>query len=132
MTEATLDKKILANVRPQPAIPSAIVFFLSMIWPIMFADPDGLSAPFGNSFAHYLIALGLVVSVGLAIAAGFCSLFPQALWIVLALWGLSLIDRNGLPPELRNVLGLGIVLAVFMIGFQLWRILTQRFVPTLE
>ena len=118
---------VVANCRPQPAIPAVLVFFLLVLLPMMSASPvvDDLS-----TWRLWLIPAGVVVSCGLAIAAGFCSLAPPIIWIVFAAWGLSLAGRAGLPVFHTTVFYLGMAVAAVMILIQIWRIRTRRFVPT--
>jgi len=119
---------IVANCRPQPAIPAVLSCLLLVLLPAMSVLPQpGVY----SAWMAWLIPLGTVVSCGLAVAAGFCSLAPQFFWIVLAGWGLSLVERAQLPEIHRIVLLLGITAALLMVGVQLWRIVTHRFVPTL-
>ena len=112
----------LANCRPQPAIPAVLVLLLTG----MFALLAG-----GSGLVSLLVPLGIVASCGLAIAAGFCSLFPQLAWIALAFWVMGSIERAGLPVFNRYLLLAGMLAAAVMLGVQAWRIATRRFVPTI-
>jgi hypothetical protein len=114
--------QLTANTRPQPAIPGVLLLMLTFIGALV-AGPDG--------WAVWWVPIGIALSCSVAIAAGFCSLFPQLAWITLALWGLSLVGRGALAEPSRYVLLVGIVAAVLMFAVQLWRIRTARFVPTI-
>ena len=118
---------VAANCRPQPAIPAVLAFFLLVLLPMMSASSvaDGIS-----TWQLWLITAGVVVSCGLAIAAGFCSLAPPVIWVVFAAWGLSLAGRAGLPVFHTAVIYLGMAVAAVVILIQLWRVRTRRFVPT--
>lgn len=92
-----------------------------------------LAARGGISDWHlWLVAAGLIVSCGLAVAAGFCSLAPQVIWAVLAWWARALLERAGFPDLHTWLLYAGIVVAAVMVIAQLWRIQTRRFVPTIR
>ncbi|HHQ13409.1 MAG TPA: hypothetical protein ENK16_00120, partial [Chromatiales bacterium] len=84
---------VLANFRPQPAIPAVLVFMLSVLIPILSLSPQGGAASSSSVFM-WLVPLGILASCGLAIAAGFCSFFPQTIWIVAAVWALR-FTNNG-------------------------------------
>lgn len=81
------------------------------------------------SWLVWLIPLGIFASAGLAVGAGFCSLFPQAVWLLLAAWALPIMAQS---PVTLYVLYAGMAAVVVMFGVQLWRIKTARFVPTIE
>lgn len=115
-------EKLTANTRPQPAIPAALVFMLTLSAGL-FGGVDG--------WAVWLVPLGLLASCGLAVAAGFCSLFPPLLWLLLAVWALSLVGRGTLPPSAAYAVYIGAGVSVTMLVVQLWRIRTKRFVPTI-
>ncbi len=119
---------MLAHCRPQPAIPAVLVFVLSVLMPITLFGVTGDSA----SVFVYLIPLGILASAGLAVAAGFCSLFPQALWVLLGFWGLNLTMRGLLPLHNVWVFRSGVIAMVLMIVFQIWRVRTGKFVPTVH
>jgi len=120
---------LTANLRPQPAIPALIVLLLTIVIPVMSYDPG---APAGGSVLSLLIPVGIVASCGLAIAAGFCSLFPQAAWILVALWALKFTANGPLPGYNRYVLIAGMVAAAAMIVVQIWRVRTGKFTPTIR
>jgi len=120
-------ESIIAHCRPQPAIPAVLVFVISILIPVMSFDPDA-----AGSAWRLLIPVGILVSCGLAIAAGFCSLFPQLAWIALASWALRFTQSGPLPPYNRFVLLAGIAAAAIMVGVQAWRALTDRFRPTIR
>jgi len=122
----TTAEHITANCRPQPAIPAVLAIFLLVLLP-------ALSASGGISDWHlWLVPVGLVVSCGLAIAAGFCSLAPHAIWAVLALWANTLLPRAGFPGIHTGLLYLCLAVTAVMFVVQLWRIKTRRFVPTIR
>ena len=84
----------------------------------------------GSSFAAWGLTAGLLASCGLAIAAGFCSVFPTLAWMALA----GLLFRSSvdaLAPHSRVALGAGMVAAAVMTLVQIWRVKTGRFVPTI-
>jgi len=117
---------LLANCRPQPAIPAVLALLLMVMMPMLSpgAAVDG--------WQLWLIGAGLLVSAGLAIAAGFCSFAPQVFWLMLAAWAHNLAARAALPDILMMLLfgcAVGVVLMIFL---QLWRVVTGRFVPTLS
>ena len=125
----TVLEQVLANCRPQPAIPAVLALLLMVLLPAMLApsDPDQIGA-----WLLWLIPAGIAVSCGLAIAAGFCSLAPQAIWMVLAVWALSLIGRAGFPEIHSITVYAGMVAVFIMFAVQVWRIATRRFVPTMR
>ena len=118
---------VVANSRPQPAIPAVLTFFLLVLVPLM---PAAAPAAEISTWQLWLIPAGVAISCGLAIAAGFCSVAPPLIWIVFAAWGLSLAERAGLPTLHTAIIYLGIVVATAMVFVQIWRIRTRRFVPT--
>jgi hypothetical protein len=126
----TLQEKLLANFRPQPAIPAVLVCMLAYTFAIV-SGAQGVAAG-GISFTSVLVAVGVAASCGLAIAAGFCSLFPQVVWLLLAVWGLRLTAAGTLHWINRYVLLSGIVAVVVMFFVQVWRVRTGRFVPTIS
>ena len=127
----TVGETLLANFKPQPAIPSLFVFVLSILIPVMSAEP-GPATGDGASIFLLLIPLGIVVSCGLAIAAGFCSLFPTLVWVLLASWAMKFTQSGPLPGYNRFVLLAGIVAAAAMFFVQIWRAKTGRFRPTIR
>ncbi|RMF96126.1 MAG: hypothetical protein D6727_09075 [Gammaproteobacteria bacterium] len=123
----------MANARPQPAIPSLLVFLLTLMSALSAAAPGSVPDPTELSAAWLLVPLGFALSCGLAIAAGFCSVFPQLAWIALGAWALRFVAPAGpLPAYNRWVLGAGLVVCVLMLGLQIWRVATGRFVPTIS
>jgi len=123
---ASATEAVLANCRPQPAIPAVLVIMLCVLLPLIG------SAPAASGWKPLLIAAGTVLSCGLAVAAGFCSLFPPAVWVALALWAWSMPAFTNLPAYNTGALLLGLVCAVTMEGVQFWRIRTGRFSPTIR
>lgn len=122
----TLTEQILANTRPQPAIPAVLALMLMVLLPAM-------SAGAGVSAWHvWLLPVGVLVSAGLAVAAGFCSLAPQLIWLLLSLWGLTLVGRTELPVWHETIFYLAAIAVSAMFFIQLWRIITRRFVPTIN
>jgi len=119
----SLIEKVVANTRPWPAAPAVLVLLLCFI--ALPMSGDSVSADL--NLRSLAIAAGLVISCGLAIAAGFCSLTPPIVWLVGAL---ALGASGQLPPWHSGLIYLGTAFAVGMIGFQLWRIYTGRFIPT--
>ena len=120
-------ESLSANFRPQPAIPSALVFFFLVLLPIMGQVAGNLSA--GRAI---LVAIGIACSSGLAVAAGFCSLFPQLLWLLLASWLVSDARFAMLPLFDQVLLIAGFLATSTMFVVQIWRIRTGRFVPTIR
>ncbi len=129
----TLRENLLANFKPQPAIPALFVFVLCIFVSTLSHDPSAASGTSnGGSIFLLLIPAGIIVSCGLAVAAGFCSLFPQLAWIALATWALKLTQSGPWPAYNRWVLLVGIVIAVAMIFVQIWRVQTGKFQPTIR
>ncbi|MEO8443664.1 MAG: hypothetical protein ABI567_01525 [Gammaproteobacteria bacterium] len=114
---------ITANCRPQPAIPAVLVLMLCGLLARSAAQAGG------DSLVAWALTAGLVVSCGLAIAAGFCSLFPTLAWMGLA-W---LLLRGGESLALHGQVAFwaGMVAAAGMTLLQVWRVRTRRFVPTI-
>jgi len=124
-----LREQFLANTRPTPAIPALATIFGLVLMPLFVTlkqpgDPA--------TWLLWLTAVGLIVSCGLAIAAGFCSVAPPALWLLCAVWGLSLIERAGLPTVHSYLTYTCMLAAVGMLGVQIWRVQTGRFTPTIN
>jgi hypothetical protein len=116
---------LTANCRPQPAIPALLVLLLCSL----LAGPAVQAG--SASFAAWGLTVGLLASCGLAIAAGFCSLFPTLAWIGLA----GLLFRSSvavLALHSRVALGAGMLAAAAMTLVQVWRVKTGRFVPTIS
>jgi hypothetical protein len=130
-TPQTPGEKLRANFKPQPAIPALIVLIISILVPAMSHDPNMVNGDSGSMFL-LLIPLGIVVSCGLAVAAGFCSLFPQIAWIAMATWALKFTQGGPLPAYNRWVLLAGIVAAAAMVVMQIWRVKTGKFQPTIR
>ena len=125
-------ERVFAHFRPRPAIPSVAVFWLMSIMPLFLLGPQlGNGAIDAGFWALWLIPLGIVLSVGLAVGAGFCSFFPQFAWCALATWALSLAERGGFPDWHRYLLFAGIGICIAMVGVQFYRVRTGAFVPTL-
>lgn len=122
-----LGETITANVRPQPAIPALAVLFVTILFAVFSYDPGS-----ERSALILLAPLGILVSCGLAVAAGFCSFFPQAAWILMAAWALKFAAAGPLPSYNRYVLLAGMLACGVMIVVQLWRVLTGRFVPSIQ
>lgn len=116
---------LTANCRPQPAIPAILVLLLCGL----FAGSAVKAG--GASFAAWALTAGLLVSCGLAVAAGFCSLFPTLAWIGLA-WLLFNSSMAVLAVHSRVALGAGMLAAAAMTLVQVWRVRTGRFVPTIS
>lgn len=115
---------LTANSRPQPAIPAVLVLMLCGLL-------AGAAVKAGSgSFAAWALTAGLLASCGLAVAAGFCSVFPTLAWIGLA-WLLFGSAAPELAPHTRVALGMGTFIAVAMTLVQVWRVRTGRFVPTI-
>lgn len=125
----TLGEHVTANCRPQPAIPAVIVMLPAALLPLLMLGAPGNAAA---GWLLWLIGAAFLGSAALAIAAGFCSLAPQLIWLMLALWARSLIERAGAPDILLYTLYLCAAAVIAMIGVQLWRIATRRFVPTVR
>ncbi len=127
----TLRETLLANFKPQPAIPALFVLLISVVVPVMSRVPGAAPGDEG-SMLLLLIPVGIVVSCALAIAAGFCSLFPQISWIAMATWALKFTQSGPLPSYNRLILLAGIVLVGVIIILQIWRVQTGRFQPTVR
>jgi hypothetical protein len=120
-----------ANARPQPAIPSLMVLFLFVLLPVMIRSQQADPAD-GDGWFVLLIAAGIVGSCLLSVAAGFCSVFPQVAWFGLAWWCLGLPESAAMPFYSRALMALGMAIAIAMLGYQVWRVRTKRFVPTIR
>ena len=118
---------VLANCRPQPAIPALLVLFLTVIIAVFSYEPGAERSVLG-----LLIPGGILVSCGLAIAAGFCSFFPPAGWLLVAGWALKFTASGPLPGYNRYVLLVSMAAAIAMLFVQGWRVATGRFVPTIH
>ncbi len=115
---------LTANSRPQPAIPAVLVLLLCGLFAASAVQAGS------GSFAAWGLTIGLLASCGLAIAAGFCSVFPTLVWIGLA----GLLFRSSfaaLALHSRAALLAGALAAAVMTGVQIWRVRSGRFVPTL-
>lgn len=120
-----------ANSRPQPAIPAVLVLLLSIMIPVMSLQPG--ATPDHTSIAWLLLPIALLASCGLAIAAGFCSVFPQIIWILIAAWALKFTVAGGpMPSYNRYLLIAGMLACTGMFFFQVYRVHTGRFVPTVR
>ncbi len=120
----TAFETLIANCRPQPAIPAVLVMMLTLV--------GAGSAVGAEAWTGWLIGAGILASCGLGIAAGFCSLAPPLAWLGLAWVGRGLLAAAAGAPYTRYVLMLCGVASVAMIAVQIWRIRTGRFVPTIE
>lgn len=116
-------EKIVANTRLWPAAPAVLVLLLAF----MAVPMTGEAVAADVTVRSLAIAAGLIISCGLAIAAGFCSVAPPIVWIIGAL---AMAASDQLAPWHSGLIYLGMTFAVAMIGFQLWRVYTGRFVPT--
>lgn len=126
-------ESVIANCRPQPAIPALLVLLLTTLVPVTSQSPPGAPPADASPALMLLVPVGILASCGLAIAAGFCSLFPTAAWIALAFWVLRFTQPGGpLPAYNAYVIGAGVLAATAMFVIQLWRIRTRRFVPTIR
>ena len=127
----TFRETLLANFKPQPAIPALFVLLITILAPVMSQGPSAVAGDTGSTFL-LLIPVGIVVSCGLAVAAGFCSLFPQMAWIAMATWALKFTQSGPLPAYNYMVLLAGIVVAGAMVILQVWRVRTGKFQPTIR
>jgi len=126
-------ESILANSRPQPAIPAVIVLLLSVMVPVLSLEPGTTPDHTSASVAWLLLPLAILASSGLAIAAGFCSFAPPVIWIAMAAWAMKFTQAGGpMPPYNRFVLFAGMLACGAMIVFQIYRVRTGRFVPTIN
>jgi len=119
---------IVAHCRPGPAVPALLVMSAAVLLPALSA----LSADTALGWRAWAIPAGIVASCGLAVAAGFCSLFPPAAWIALAVWTLAIQDASALPAWHGWLLWAGIAASATMLVGQLYRVRTGRFVPTVD
>jgi hypothetical protein len=122
----TIAETIVANCRPQPAIPAVLVLVLTLF----YASARG-GAVDVSVWSVAIVIGGLAVSCGLAIAAGFCSLFPPLVWIVVAALGLGPIGSMAGSGLARATVFVGMVAAAAMAVAQVWRVRTGRFSPTI-
>lgn len=126
----TIGELLFAHCRPQPAIPAVLVFAFGILLPLMSIAPG---AAVGNhQWLFWVFPVAIIASCALAVAAGFCSLFPTAVWIMLAIWVQRYIDSGQIPAWNRYLLIAGIAVAAAMIALQLWRAVTGKFVPTIR
>ncbi len=124
---------ITANCRPQPAIPAVLVLLLSIMAPMFSLDPNTTPDHSNASWVWLLVPAGILASCGLAIAAGFCSLFPQGIWIVLATWALKFTQAGGpLPAYNAYFFWAGIAACALMLGWQIHRVRSGQFIPTIR
>ena len=115
---------ITANSRPQPAIPAVLVLMVCGLF-------TGAAVQAGSaSFPAWALTAGVLASCGLAVAAGFCSVFPTLAWIALA-WLLFGARAGLLAGHTQVALGIGFAAAAAMTLVQVWRVKTGRFVPTI-
>lgn len=115
---------LTANSRPQPAIPAVLVLMICGLF-------AGAAVTAGSgSLAAWGLTLGLLASCGLAVAAGFCSVFPTLAWIGLA-WLLFGRTAPALALHTQVALAAGTIAAAVMMLVQVWRVRTGRFVPTI-
>ena len=121
---------ITGNLRPGPAVPGVLVLLMTIMFTVVTRGGPDAGEP---SWLIVLVPVGILASCGLAIAAGFCSFFPQLAWIALAAWALRFTAAGGpLPGYNRYVLFAGMVAAAAMIVVQFWRVRTGKFVPTIR
>jgi RsiW-degrading membrane proteinase PrsW (M82 family) len=78
------------------------------------------------------IPLGVLVSCGLAVAAGFCSFFPHLIWMALAGLGLGLIAQTPAHAWGTAAIYAGLVATLAGLLLQVWRVRTGRFRPTIR
>lgn len=121
----TLAETIVANCRPQPAIPALLVLVVTLLYARSVAGADDASA-----WSVAIVMGGVAVSCGLAIAAGFCSLFPPLAWIAVACLGLGAFGSASWSGLARATVFVGVFAAALMACAQVWRVRTGRFVPT--
>lgn len=124
-------ERVTANARPQPAIPAVFVLLIAVLMPLMSVDPQAPAGFVIGGWRSILAAVGIVAGAGLAIAAGFCSVFPQLAFIAFAAWLLDFTRDGPLAAWHAGLLWAGIAAAGAMFVFQLYRVATGRFVPTL-
>lgn len=120
MTLATL----ASHFRPRPAIPALLALLIGL----MIALPAA-GRPDVGPLVAWGVPIALVVSAGLALAAGFCSFAPPMAWLaVVALASKPLLAVAG--AGVRFALLAGTALALAGVAIQGWRVATGRFVPT--
>ena len=126
-----LRETLLANSRPQPAIPAVALLLLAIAIPVMSLAPGETPNHENASLVWLLVPLAILASCGLAVAAGFCSVFPQLAWILIATWALKFTQIGGpLPGYNRYFLLVGMLACGLMFIYQVHRVRTGRFVPT--
>jgi hypothetical protein len=118
--------RVLANCRPQPAIPALLLLLLTLMMALPAANQ-----PQPGALIAWGVPLGLLASAGLALAAGFCSFFPPFAWLALA-WLASGRLGSIAAPLIEPALWAGSAIALLAVVIQTWRVATQRFVPTLD
>jgi len=116
----------MLHVRPKPAIPAVAVMFVAVLMPLMSTASAG--KPLGGFVLMFVVA-GLLGSAALAIGAGFCTFSVQVIWLLLAVWVYSLLQRVGAPAALYYLLVACAVAVAIMIPVQAWRVKTGAFVP---
>ena len=104
---------LTANSRPQPAIPAVLVLLLCGLF-AGYATQAGSS-----SVAAWALTAGLLLSCGLAVAAGFCSVFPTLAWIGLA--ALLFGTHRGINSRPRQVAPIGWFAGQIIRGWQIIR-----------
>ncbi len=116
--------RLTAHLRPRPAIPALIVLSIALLIALPAAGRPEL-----GPLVAWGVPIALVVSAGLALAAGFCSFFPPLAWF--AFVALAIKPLLALPSAAVLVaLALGALLAAAALVIQAWRVATGRFVPT--
>lgn len=113
---------LVAHLRPQPAIPAVAVLMLA----VAFAASSGG----GSTLMSWLAGAGILLSCGLAVAAGFCSFFPPLSWSLLAALFLNARGEWAAATPVRIAFYAGLLAAAAMLAVQAWRVRTGRFVPT--
>ena len=128
MTRAAVTplESLLANCRPQPAIPAVLVLLLTLMLAMTSTGTAG-----AGLLVTWGIPLGILVSCGLAVASGFCSFFPPLVWIALAWFGLGIIGRTPAATAGSVTVYGGTLIALAMLVLQAWRVRTGRFTPTI-
>lgn len=116
-------QRFVAHCRPQPALPALLVLLLTSL------GADALEVSGSHSLGAWILAGGLLLSAGLAVAAGFCSFTPPLVWLLLAPF-LGARAQDLLTPAGRLVLWFSAGVLVLMLLLQGWRAKTRRFVPT--
>ncbi len=121
-------ENLLANIRPPAAIPAVFVFILFVLLPLV-SQSGGANE---GSMLGWVVTAGIVVSCGLAVAAGYCSFVPHISWLLLAAYGLRFHSRGLLSDANFWLLSIGVLVVLLMFFVQIWRVQNGKFSPKIK